>query len=589
MPSFRRKSFPRRIFYRVAAAQFLIVLACLLGASLLARSLFRSQIQAQLRTSVTEAVLPVEHGLEAAKPLGSCPDLGKLGVTWAVIATDGSVRCVPSHSPGFAEAVKSISVGDVLSAPSKVHYFRKGSWAVAVFVPPSQDWLGVVGTSALESDGFAATVDMALFIAFILMALAALIFSLYLARRLVFPLGRLILKTKNIHQPDVMTEEDLKEEAFDEWLELESNIDDMRRDLLAKTKRLSREKLELDTIMGAISDAILAVDPEGNPLFYNSRFELLFGQEDQKLEHSKLWGIFRDPEILTAFQRALKEGRVEATRAIPLSPQGSPRRYFSLSASPLRRQDGSVYGAVGIFHDVTELKAAEQMRIDFVANVSHELRTPLTVIKGYADTLIQDNEGKKELLDYLNSIARNSDRLMHLMNDLLDLSSIESDSIIQREALSTDDLTQRILNQLKGAFDRKTQQVSVQVGAKEVYADPHRLEQVLVNLLGNANKYTPENGKIAVEWYRDGANSVLKVSDTGPGIPVEHHHRLFERFYRVDKARSREQGGTGLGLAIVKHIVQRHEGSVWVESGGGRGTSFYCRFPDESHLLSNPS
>jgi len=213
------------------------------------------------------------------------------------------------------------------------------------------------------------------------------------------------------------------------------------------------------------------------------------------------------------------------------------------------------------------------------------LRTPLTVIKGYADTLIQDNQGKQELLDFLNAIARNSDRLMLLMNDLLDLSSIESDSIIQRETLSTEEVTQRLLNQLKGAFDRKDQIVEVQVDSKDVFADPHRLEQVLVNLLGNANKYTPEKGKITVNWYRDGANTVLKVTDTGPGIPLEHHQRLFERFYRVDKARSRDQGGTGLGLAIVKHIVQRHEGSVWLESAPGKGTSFYCRFPDESNLF----
>jgi two-component system, OmpR family, phosphate regulon sensor histidine kinase PhoR len=583
--AFKRKTFPRRIFYRVAAAQFLIILGCLVGAGLLARSLFRSQIQSQLRTSATENIAGLQRSLENKHPLTRCPEIPRSQLThWAVIQPDGQVRCTPSVEFGFSDALKIVNWGDVLSAPSRVHFYRNGNWAIAVYVPASAEWLGAVGISTIESDRWSATVDMALLIAFLLMAMAALLFSVYMARRLVFPLGRLLVKTKNIHLPDVVSEDDLKEQGFDEWLELESNIDDMRRDLLAKTKRLSREKLELDTIMGAISDAILAVDPEGNPLFYNSRFELLFGKEGEKLESSKLWGIFRDPEILTAFRRALKEGRVESTRAIALQ-QTLPKRYFSLSASPLRRQDASVYGAVGIFHDVTELKAAEQMRIDFVANVSHELRTPLTVIKGYADTLIQDNQGKLELLDFLNAIARNSDRLMLLMNDLLDLSSIESDSIIQRETLSTEEVTQRLLNQLKGAFDRKDQIVEVQVDSKDVFADPHRLEQVLVNLLGNANKYTPEKGKITVNWYRDGANTVLKVTDTGPGIPLEHHQRLFERFYRVDKARSRDQGGTGLGLAIVKHIVQRHEGSVWLESAPGKGTSFFCRFPDESNLF----
>jgi two-component system, OmpR family, phosphate regulon sensor histidine kinase PhoR len=589
MPRFRRQNFPRRIFYRVAAVQFLIVFACLTGAGLLARSLFNSQNEAQLRALVSESTAPLQRAISQGATENQCPALEVPVPVWAVLRANGEIQCVSGAFPGFSAAIGQISFGDVLAAPEKVHFLRKSGWVLAVVVGPAADRMAVVGNSTAESDRFAAIVDMALLISYLLMVVAAFIFSVYMARRLVFPLGRLILKTKNIHQPDVVTEDDLKEEAFDEWLELESNIDDMRRDLLAKTKRLSREKLELDTIMGAISDAILAVDPDGNPLFYNSRFELLFGRDGLKLENTKLWGIFRDPEILTAFQRSLKEGRVEATRALALSQQDSPKRYFSLSASPLRRQDGSVYGAVGIFHDVTELKAAEQMRIDFVANVSHELRTPLTVIKGYADTLIQDNQQDQGLLDYLNSIARNSDRLMHLMNDLLDLSSIESDSIIQRESLSTEDLSQRIINQLMGAFDRKRQAVRLEVKARNVFADPHRLEQVLVNLLGNANKYTPENGTITVEWYRESTNSVLKVSDTGPGIPIEHHQRLFERFYRVDKARSRDQGGTGLGLAIVKHILQRHEGSVWLESAPGRGTSFFCRFPDESSLTFSQS
>src|SRR5262249_46372205 len=153
-----------------------------------------------------------------------------------------------------------------------------------------------------------------------------------------------------------------------------------------------------------------------------SRFELLFGGEALRRRQLQVWGIFRDPEILDAFTKALREGTAGGTKAIPLET-GGLKRFFSLSVSPLRRRAGTIYGAVGVFHDVTELKSAEQMRIDFVANVSHELRTPLTVIKGYADTLIEDHrETGGPVLDYATSIARNSDRLMNLMNDLLDLS-----------------------------------------------------------------------------------------------------------------------------------------------------------------------
>ena len=220
------------------------------------------------------------------------------------------------------------------------------------------------------------------------------------------------------------------------------------------------------------------------------------------------------------------------------------------------------------------------MRIDFVANVSHELRTPLTSIKGYVDTLIEDVSQRKAVdPDFLSIISRNSERLMNLMNDLLDLSAIESDDILQKDSVDTKDLTSRVMRQLQATFEAKNQKVGANLRAATVSADAQRAEQVVVNLLDNAVKYTPPGGNIEISWLADGNDVVLQVWNDGPAIPIEHHPRLFERFYRVDKARSREQGGTGLGLAIVKHIMQKHEGSVWVESHPGKGTSFLCRFP----------
>ena len=221
------------------------------------------------------------------------------------------------------------------------------------------------------------------------------------------------------------------------------------------------------------------------------------------------------------------------------------------------------------------------MRIDFVANVSHELRTPLTAIKGYADTLILDSkQGQPASPEFLEIIARNTDRLMNLINDLLNLSSLEAKDNLQKTSLPTGELTSRVIQQMRGVFESKRQQISVETRVSTVLADPTRLEQVLVNLLDNANKYTPAHGRISVHWESSSEGiTLLKIADSGPGIPSEHHSRLFERFYRVDKARSREEGGTGLGLAIVKHIMQRHEGSVSVESSPGQGSTFICEFP----------
>jgi two-component system phosphate regulon sensor histidine kinase PhoR len=233
---------------------------------------------------------------------------------------------------------------------------------------------------------------------------------------------------------------------------------------------------------------------------------------------------------------------------------------------------------------VTELKRAENIRIEFVANVSHELRTPLTAIKGYTDTLREDvGHGRYDAAGkFLEVISRNVDRLMSLIGDLLDLSSLESHDgkELQKSTINTREITERVVAHLESRRAEKRHTIETRFTVEAVDADPKRLEQVLVNLIENAVKYVPASGKIVVSWESGEQNSVLlKVSDNGPGIPVEHHSRLFERFYRVDPGRSRDSGGTGLGLAIVKHIMQRHGGSVWISSEMGKGTTFICRFP----------
>jgi two-component system phosphate regulon sensor histidine kinase PhoR len=392
----------------------------------------------------------------------------------------------------------------------------------------------------------------------------------------------LFLKTERLlsRSPEQLSSEDVTTDSYGEWSEIESNLEDIRKDLEAKARRLDTERVELATIMSSISDAVLAVDQEGIPLFFNSRFEVLFGGAQISDKNLKLWEMFRDPSILDVFRKALTEGKPDSTGPIPVGTSGGRKAYFSLSVAPLRRDEKQIYGAVGIFHDVSELKSAEQMRIDFVANVSHELRTPLTSIKGYAETLVADLDSKKTIeREFLTIITRNANRLMSLMEDLLDLSSIESDVVLQKELVSTEEITQKVFNNLKSALSSKNQKAVGNYLETHVIADPGRLEQVLVNLLDNASKYTPSGGEISVSWTREEQDVVLRVSDSGPGIPLEHQARLFERFYRIDKARSREQGGTGLGLAIVKHIMQRHQGSASVESQLGKGATFICRFP----------
>jgi two-component system phosphate regulon sensor histidine kinase PhoR len=437
------------------------------------------------------------------------------------------------------------------------------------------------------------TFDVALIFLLSGISLILLIFATALATQLISPIKRILAKTRSVLNRENASlgcrieprdpEESLEafgQESFGEWADLESSFEDIRKDLEKKNQRLKKGQEELATLMSAISDAILAVDTEECPLFYNSRFEILFGNHKLK-SNPRLWEVFRDPGILSAFREALKQGKHSATQIIPFEdPSG--KRYFSLSVSPLRQSQNLPYGAVGIFHDVTELKLAEQIRIDFVANVSHELRTPLTAIKGYADTLLMDiQQGQVPAPEFIEIITRNSDRLMHLIQDLLDLSSLESKELIHKSKINTEEVTSRILKQMQRTFESKDQSLEVKNQTPYVLADSKRLEQVLVNLLDNASKYTPKKGKISIQWEKaQNQGVVLTVQDTGPGIPLEHHSRLFERFYRVDQARSREQGGTGLGLAIVKHIMQKHDGSIQVESKSGEGSLFICKFPD---------
>jgi two-component system phosphate regulon sensor histidine kinase PhoR len=348
-------------------------------------------------------------------------------------------------------------------------------------------------------------------------------------------------------------------------------------------EEIRAQRDELATLVAGITDAILAIDVDGAPLFYNSQFAVMVGPDRMNSGRSKLLEMIRDPDVVHAFRFSIEEGRPFKLKAVPLTTKDL-KKFYSLSVSPLRRPDRSVYGAVGIFHDVTDLTLAEQMRIDFVANVSHELRTPLTAIKGYTDTLISDALEERELdKGFLDVISRNVDRLMLLIRDLLDLSTMDSGiDHLAKDRIPTDELTARIVSQMQGTLDAKNQSVEVTYEASFVTADLKRVEQVFVNLLDNASKYSPQGGTVYVVWEEDDQDSVLlRVEDSGPGISAEHHDRLFERFYRVDKGRSRDTGGTGLGLAIVKNIMQRHGGAVWVQCDPGKGARFTCQFPNE--------
>ncbi len=415
------------------------------------------------------------------------------------------------------------------------------------------------------------------FAAFVLFILISFI----MARALVIPLGRLIQKTRRLRLSP-FEEQDVFEKpwALDEpgeWYDLERALNKLGQDLRHKTIRLSREKTELRTIMAAMSEAILAIDQNHRPLFLNPQFATLFSLPQVELQSFAIQDFLRSPEILSAYERCLSEGqnvRVECAFNI-----NHTDRNFSVSVAPLRKKHNQeIYGAVGIFYDITELKKAERIRIEFVGNVSHELRTPLTSVKGYLQVLESDLRSGQfsNTAEFLEIIQNNVDRLILLVNDLLDLSSLESGVKLNFSEIDLKQLTEGVLQQL----NPREHVIKLFYEVDILYADFLRVEQVLRNLVQNALRYVQKGGWISIRWEKAESKTILRIKDNGPGIPLKHQKRIFERFYRIDEARSREVGGTGIGLSIVKHILSRHKGAVQMTSQENEGAEFVCEFPN---------
>ena len=293
-----------------------------------------------------------------------------------------------------------------------------------------------------------------------------------------------------------------------------------------------------------------------------------------------LLDVLRNPAIERLIHDALQARTSQRTE---LSMED---RDLEISAVPIRNDVDGVTGAVVLFHDITQLQRADKVRRDFVANVSHELRTPLSILRGYIETLLdQPDTSREELVRILEVMDRHSKRLGLLVDDLLTLAQLESATPnLQLSDVNLEQLLQTVVRDWQRKFAEKKLQVTVDVARDlpRIHADETRLQEVLYNLLDNAVKYSHESGQIGLRAERSNGEIALSVRDNGLGIGKSDLPRIFERFYRADKARSRELGGTGLGLAIVKHIAQLHGGKVEAESEPGRGTLVRLILPEKT-------
>ncbi len=407
----------------------------------------------------------------------------------------------------------------------------------------------------------------------LLTVLIALMFSGFLSSLTTRPLRDMAQDASRIGQGGRGAR--IKVTSSDEIGKLAGVLNEMSQRIDDQVERLSAEKQRLDTILRSMGEGVMVTAPDGEITLVNPAFRKLFSIKGD-MEGKKIVEISRHPDLLEAFNDMTRPDMDELLREISIQPDNITlfTHWVPLKVNGVRQ------GIVAVFHDITDLKKVENMRRDFVANVSHELRTPVTIIKGYAETLLDGTleSSPERSRRFVEIIASHSERLTNLVNDILTLSHLEAKgTLLELHPLDVRGTISKACMLLQEAADRKGVRIINEAGfsaTASVLADQGRLEQVLVNLLDNAIKYTPENGSIRLFAEETGEFVRVSVADTGIGIPFRDLPRIFERFYRVDEARTREQGGTGLGLAIVKHIVQLHGGDVAVTSETGKGSVF---------------
>jgi two-component system, OmpR family, phosphate regulon sensor histidine kinase PhoR len=413
-----------------------------------------------------------------------------------------------------------------------------------------------------------------------IVALAAALLGWYVSRRIARPMREMREGAERFAAGDFSRK--LLVPSTVEFAAVAESMNRMAAELDDELRTLTRERNEREAVLESMVEGVLAVDPEGRVIAINTAASRLLDVSEADALGMSIEAATRNPELQRAVLAVLTgEQPVETDLTVYL---GGEDRFLQANGSLLHAEDGAVAGAVVVVNDVTRLRRLEAVRSDFVANVSHELKTPVTSIKGFAETLadgaIDDPEAGRR---FLRIIAGQADRLNAIIEDLLALSTLERGTedrgVALQEARLADVLAVAAeVCAVKAAAKRIVVTVDC---ADDLYAEinPPLLEQALVNLLDNAIKYSPEDTTVAVSAAHTAGETVIAVTDQGVGVSREHLARLFERFYRVDKARSRDLGGTGLGLSIVKHIAQVHGGTVSVDSVVGRGSTFRIHLP----------
>jgi len=487
------------------------------------------------------AVLPETLGNHAARPEVSAALSGKTG--FAIRRSD----TMDAELSYFAMPVAYGRPGYVLRLAVPGHELRTS--------------VGEVWSRILIASGVAALIALAL----------AFVFTRSFTRRV----RRLRAFAESLPSQNIDTE--FLPDGNDELGALAKSLKRMAAEMRDLVDRLSLESNRREAILASMAEGVLAVDATMRVTFCNDSFAHAVGVETPVPERLPVLELVRDPGFIDLLTRVMVTGETVRERMQLAAADG---RWFDVQCAPLAPTTRR--GAIAILHDVTDIERLERVRRDFVANVSHELRTPLTAIRGYAETLLDGAiDDQENNVKFLEKIRANAIRLNNIASDLLVLSELESgrlagdpEPVDVREAVEAAMRTAESEARVLGVTLHTGELASAEVMGYRI-----RLEQALLNLISNGVKFNRPGGQVAVAVRRESGNVIITVEDTGIGIPSEDLPRIFERFYRVDKTRSREVGGTGLGLSIVKHAVERMNGTVEVESQLGKGSRFTVTLP----------
>ncbi len=399
-------------------------------------------------------------------------------------------------------------------------------------------------------------------------------------KKMITTIDQLIIRAEEIAEGNY--DNVILPEGSMETIHLAKALNKMTKRLNIERERVESRKEQLGSILSSMNNGVMAVESSGRILFYNQPFIILFRNQmrytEEDLLNKSFYKYFKSDELSDLMNQVEEEER--PIRKEMILQNGQHSVVLMVKCTPLYKKARKKFGTILVVEDITRMKKLESLRRDFVSSVTHELKTPLTSIRGFVDTLkggaIDDPVFAKRFLDIIDIEA---ERLSILVNDILILSEIENSTETGKSMVCVETVIDEVVELLdKNKKDSVTIVKKMDKPVTDYLCNRDRLKELILNLADNGVKYTNE-GQVTISCWEEEKDLVFQFSDTGVGIPEEHLPRLFERFYRVDKGRSRKQGGTGLGLSIVKHIVELYKGSITVESKVGEGSVFTVRLP----------